>query len=172
MFKTFYATLAVLLLTACAQPADKMLMAVDPQAVSIPSNPKFVGAMEVRSVSGGSETNPLWISEVGDTGFRGALKESLYRMNYEAKDKAAKYFIDAKLQSIDKPLLGLSFDVKSTVLYTVETQNKRKEFSVTSTGSASVSEHLVAYVRLKRATERSIHNNIQSFLTQLSKGID
>ncbi len=172
MFKTLYATLAVLLLTACAQPADKMQMAVDPQIVSVPSNPKFIGAMEVRSISGGTETNPLWISEVGDTGFRSALKESLYRMNYEAKDKAPKYFVDAKLQSIDQPLMGFSFEVKSTVLYTVETQNKRKEFAVTATGVSGATEHFVGYVRLKRATERSIHNNIQSFLTQLSKGID
>jgi hypothetical protein len=68
-------------------------------------------------------------------------------------------------------MFGLTFDVTSTVRYTVEGQGKRKIFPITAVGTATTSEAFAAVERLRIANEKSIKENIKKFLNELSLGL-
>ncbi len=164
------ASCGLLLLTAaCAAPAAPEKMAVHPAEFSIKANPQYKGKMAIRNITGGEETSPMWKSRVGDNEMRTALQNSLEGMGYAAADESkAKYFIDANLQEIDQPTLGFTLDITSKIEYTVEGPKGEKSFPITAVGTATPGDAFLGVERLKMANERSIQENIKSFLTHLS----
>lgn len=163
------ALLSLLLATACASGASAPNMAVQPANIGVKGNPALKNAMAVNNVSGGSETNPMWMSKVDSNSFKSALQLSLANMGYAAPEgKAAKYTVDAELTSLDQPFMGFTFDVVSTVKYTVSRGNSQKTYPITATGSASPSDAFYGPDRLRIANERSIQQNIKAFLAALS----
>lgn len=89
---------------------------------------------------------------------------------YTAADASkAKYSIDANLQDLKQPVFGLTFDVVSTVLYTVTADGKQSQFPVVATGTATTSDAFIGIERLRLANERSIRENIKTFLNMLSE---
>jgi hypothetical protein len=93
--------LLLLLATGCASGAR-------PGAMTAPLDQTHIGnqdspyreATSVNAVTGGSKTNPLWVSEVSDADFKAALIQSL-KLNALLADKAAKYAIDVTLVDLD-----------------------------------------------------------------------
>jgi len=161
----FLLAFAVAFLSGCATSASQNAMSIGVQDVPIKLNNDLKEKIYVRNVTGGKETNPLWTSQVDNVSFKGALDQSLTIAGYKSKTAAeAKMQIDASLQSIEQPLFGLTFDVKSTVLYTVNSESGQKVFPVTATGSATPSDAFLGYERLRIANERSIKENIKQFL--------
>jgi hypothetical protein len=79
--------------------------------------------------------------------------------------------VDANLQELNQPMFGFTFDVVSTVLYTVTGDGKQQQMPVTATGTASTSDAFVGMERLRIANERSIKENIKLFLQRLSDQI-
>lgn len=155
------------LLSGCAAaPANKHAMVVSPvSVVSAEQKGRFV----VNSVTGGKATNPFWTSQVSNESFEAALKESLAFSGLSAADGAdGKYKVDAELVSLKQPLFGLTFDVVSTVNYTVAGDGVKKVFPIVATGTATTSDAFVAISRLKIANEKSIQENIKAFIQQLS----
>jgi hypothetical protein len=162
-----------LLLQGCATPASSTAMAVkSSDTVATQSNPKLQSAMQVRNVSGGKETNPLWVSQVDSAGFRSALEQSVRAMGYSSPStKNVKYFIDAELQALSQPMFGFTYDVTSTVRYTVEGNDFRKIYPITATGTATTSDAFIGAERLRLANEKSINANIKQFIVELNSSI-
>jgi hypothetical protein len=168
-FISIFLAAVVTVLSGCATPASQNAMAIGVQDISGKLNSGLKEQLNVRVVTGGKETNPLWTSQVDNVGFKGALDQSLIAIGYKSKTAAdAKMQIDASLQNIEQPLFGLTFDVKSTVLYTVNSDSGQKVFPVTATGSASTSDAFLGFERLRIANERSIKENIKQFIQTIS----
>lgn len=167
IIKRISALLVVAVLSGCAAaPANKQAMIVNPvSAVTAEQQGKFA----VNTVTGGKVTNPFWTSQVSNESFEAALKESLALSGLSAPESAAtKYKIDAELVSLKQPMFGLTFDVVSTVNYKVAGEGMEKVFPVVATGTATTADAFVAITRLKIANEKSIQENIKTFIKQLS----
>jgi hypothetical protein len=170
MFKQLVSVLSIVLLVGCASPATQQAMSVNLQDMPMVANAALKGKMIVNVVSGGKDTNPLWTSQVDVLSFKGALEKSIAVAGFKANDSsAAKYTIDAHLNELDQPFGGFTMNVVSTVLYTVTGAGTQKQFPVTATGTASVSDAFVGMERLRLANERSIKENIKLFLQKLTE---
>jgi hypothetical protein len=163
---------AAVILTGCATPATQQAMSVSTQDVPTTFNANLKGQVAVVNVTGGKETNPMWTSQVDAQSFKAALDKSIAIAGYKANDpNQAKFSVDANLQELNQPMFGFTFDVVSTVLYTVTGDGKQQQMPVTATGTASTSDAFVGMERLRIANERSIKENIKLFLQRLSDQI-
>ncbi len=170
MLKSLLSVLAVVVLVGCATPATQQAMAISIQDLPGKKNPNLTSQVVVNNVTGGKETNPMWTSQVDAQSFKGALDKSIAMAGYTAADASkAKYSIDANLQDLKQPVFGLTFDVVSTVLYTVTADGKQSQFPVIATGTATTSDAFIGIERLRLANERSIRENIKTFLNRLSE---
>lgn len=167
------AGLAVLLnLGGCATSATSQAMTVKPGTTTA-VNPKMKGAVAVGQVSGGKETNPMWTSQVDNASFQKALQDSLAISGYLATDASkARYTVTADLVSLEQPFVGFTMDVKSDVNYKLRTPSGVRSLPVKATGSATVSDAFAGVERLRIANERSVMENIKSFIDQLGKLAD
>ena len=173
MFKKLWLSLLILtavFLTGCATSASHNAMSMGIGDIPAKLNPELKGNVNIRNVSGGQDTNPLWVSKVDNQGFKSALEQSLIAIGYMApRGSTAKYQVDANLQDLDQPAFGLTFDVKSTVTYTISGESGQKIFPVTAIGSASTSDAFIGMERMRIANERSIKENIKLFITNISE---
>lgn len=161
--------LGIVQLTGCATSATSQAMTVQPQTTSI-VNPKLKNSIRVDAVNGGKDTNPLWTSQVDNAGFKKALEDSLAIAGYlAAANTSPPYTLSADLKELDQPLFGLTFDVKSSVVYKLSGNGATKDYPVNATGTASVSDAFVAIERLRIANERSIQENIKALLKELER---
>jgi hypothetical protein len=159
----------VLTIVGCASPAVQQQMVASPVDSGVSVNRALFGSLAVRNVSGGSDTNPLWVSQVGPNEFRGALTESLRGYGYlVSTDAKPRFFIDANLDSLIQPFMGLTFNVTSVVTYRVEQDGVKRTIPVTATGSATPSDAFIGVERMRLANERSIKENIRAFLSRIS----
>lgn len=162
------ALVALLNLGGCATPATSQAMTVKPGAMA-PANPRLKGQVAIAEVKGGKDTNPLWTSQVDANGFRKALNDSLAIAGYLATDpNTAKYKVSADLVSLDQPMFGLTYDVKSNVKYQVTGAAAPRSYDVQATGTAGTSDAFVGFERLRIANERSILENIKEFMNRLA----
>jgi hypothetical protein len=165
-------TAVLLNLGGCATSATSQSMTVKPGATA-PVNPKLKGAVALGDVAGGKDTNPMWTSQVDNAGFKKALQDSLAISGYLATDPSkAFYKVSADLKSLDQPMFGFTFDVKSNVEYKVAGPKGAQPYPVTATGSATTSDAFVGVERLRIANERSVMENIKEFINQLAKYAD
>lgn len=168
----FLSLLVAAFLVGCATPASQQAMSVSMQDIPTKLNTSLKDQVVVRNVTGGKETNPMWTSQVDAQSFRGALDKSIAMAGYRASDaNKAKYSIDADLKDLKQPMFGFTFDVVSTVLYTVTGDGKQSQIPVTATGTATTSDAFVGIERLRIANERSIQQNIKMFLQKLGDQI-
>lgn len=130
---------------------------------------KYKGAMALRSVTGGAAINILTMPGVMDDAFKSALQSSLANAGYLASDAAAKYTLDATIDNLQQPLIGISMDVTATVTYTVTPAGGGQpvRYPVTTQGSASFSDSPIGADRLAKANEKAMQENIRTFLLQL-----
>ncbi|MBV5347521.1 hypothetical protein JZU46_04820 [bacterium] len=169
MFNKLVLIIFVSILAGCATPASQQAMSVAMQDLPASLNANLKGQVNVNNVTGGKDTNPMWTSQVDTQGFKGALDKSIAMAGYKANDSnKAKYSVDADLMSLNQPMFGFTFDVVSSVLYTVNGEGKQRQIPITATGTASTSDAFVGVERLRIANERSIKENIRLFLQRLS----
>lgn len=154
-------------LYGCATGANSGAMVVNSYEKPALVNAELKEKLSVRYVGGGKETNPMLASQVDTLAFKDALSNSLRIAGYEATNSGL-YFVDAEIQALSQPMFGMTFDVTSTVRYTVEGNGKRKIFPVTAVGSASPSDSLLGVERMRLANEKSIKENIKKFLQELA----
>lgn len=161
-------SVALLALGGCATSARTEAMTVQPADIGM-ANARLKGSLKMGSVTGGKETNPLWTSQVDDAGFRKALEESLAGSGYlAAPGTPHRYEVSAELVSLDQPVFGLTYDVKSKVNYRLAGQGADKSYPIEATGTATTSDSMLGVERLRIANERSILENIKAFLRQLA----
>lgn len=158
----------LLLLAACATPADPERMAVS-QAAGPGFPAKLQHAMCVRNVTGGEATNPLWVSEVDDAGFSEALTNSLSSVGLLGAQGSCRYFVDVDLLGLSQPAAGFAMEVTSHANYKVyDAGGKPALFAtINAAYTAEFSESVVGSFRLKRANEGAIRASITQFLDRL-----
>lgn len=170
MIKPIVSMLALLLLAACSTPATQQSMSISLQDVPVQTNPGLKGKVTVGNVTGGKETNPMWTSQVDAQSLKGALDKSIALAGYKSTDATtAKYRVDAHLNELNQPMFGISFDVVSTILYTITGDGKQKQIPVTATGTAGGLESFMGSERLRLANERSIKENLKLFIQKLGE---
>jgi hypothetical protein len=168
MLKILLAISLVLAITGCATPANRHAMTVPyGETIAKPSE-KLKGQVFVRHVLGGEETNPLWKSKVDNATFKSALEASLDNAGYKSDSSSAKYVLDATLQDLQQPAIGLTFDVQSFVSYTVTNEGSTKSMPINAVGSATFSDAPLGMERMKMANERAIKENIKAMINKLT----
>lgn len=128
-------------------------------------------SMTVDQVQGGSETNPLWMSNISNEEFRAGLEQSLRNAGLLAANSAsAQYRVISNVQSLDRPLAGFDMNVTLSVRYSVTPVGGGAPIFddvVTSTGVGRMSEQFVGSERLRIAIEAAARENITEFVRRL-----
>jgi hypothetical protein len=162
------ASVTLMLLAACATPADPRRMTVPQTSITTGFPESLQHALCVRSVSGGEATNPLWVSEVGNVEFREALTTSLSNAGLLAPQNSCKYFIDANLLGVSQPSFGFSMKVTAHTNYKVyDSAGNPILLATISDSYTEPASALAGYVRVKRATEGAMRGSISQFLERL-----
>jgi hypothetical protein len=158
--------LCLLVALALAGCATQQAMTVS-TTIASPS-PKYRNAIAVRSVTGGQMMNALTMPGVTDEPFKNALVSTLATNGYFAQPGAAsKFYLDAEIQNLEQPLIGLDLEVTANVTYKVSGAGKVDVYPVKAKGSASFSDSPMAADRLRIANERAMQQNIKQFMEGL-----
>ena len=155
-------------LAGCAEAARVDQMAAIP-TTALPTASTLQHAVQVSGVTGGTKTNPMWMSKVGDAEFQAALSSSLGTAGMLANGEA-RYRLEAKLLQLKQPMIGFDMAVDSRVHYTLtETGTGKAVFDrdVIATYTATVGDAFLAVKRLQLANEGSIKKNIQQFMDEV-----
>jgi hypothetical protein len=155
--------LAALMLAGCA---TQQAMTVNPGPLVNPIA-KYKNAMAVHTVAGGRAMDVLTRPGVTNEPFLAALQASLALNGYLAQSGSAKYQVDAEIQDLQQPLLGLDLDVTSTVTYRVSGGGTTATYPITATAKATFSDSPIGVERLRLANERAMQENIKQFLLAL-----
>ncbi|HET9403291.1 MAG TPA: hypothetical protein VFO57_01775 [Burkholderiales bacterium] len=157
------------LMQGCATPASSvnMVAKVDTRA---PREALLKEGITVRNVTGGSDTNPLWMSKVSNDDFKKALEDSLQSARLHNGGVPARYQLDATLLKLDQPMFGLDLTVTCSTQYDLlETGSGNRVFTrtITTPFTARVSDSFLAIERLRIANEGAVRENIQHFLREI-----
>lgn len=155
-------------LAGCAEGARVDQMVAVP-TTALPASSILQHAVQVAGVSGGTKTNPMWMSKVGDAEFQAALSSSLKSAGMLANDDG-RYRLEAKLLQLKQPMIGFDMAVDSQVHYTLtETGSGKRVFDrdVIATFTATVGDAFIAVKRLQLANEGSIKKNIRQFMDEV-----
>lgn len=160
---------ALLSLSGCATGATAGGMTVTNAEIVAPKNPAVERAVTVGEMGGGSSTNPLWTSKVGNEDFKTALTESL-RLAGMLADGAGRYTLKASLVSLDQPLVGFDMTVTATVQYSVTDMRTGAvvwQETVATPHTARVAESFLGTTRLRLANEGAVRKNIAQLIERL-----
>lgn len=152
-------------MTATSLPSDVLA-----QATSSPLH----RAVAVGSVTGGKETNPMWVSQVGNVEFRQALAQSLNTAGLLSFKEPAPYTVNATLKRLDQPVIGFDLTVTTHVEYVIERTDTRSPVFRTDVivpYTASFGSSLLAVERLRLANEGAIRVNMERFLSEAVRGV-
>jgi hypothetical protein len=151
----------------------------DPKRIAIvatadarfPSDHPFAGKTSLGNVQGGSNTNPLWMSNISDTEFESGLLSSLRSAGLLAENQSnAQYRMVANLQDLKRPLVGLDMSVTMTVRYTISPlAGGAPVFDevVSVVGTATMGEAFAGAKRLQLANEKAANANITEMLRRV-----
>jgi hypothetical protein len=128
------------------------------------------GNVEVNDVTGGTETNPLWTSEISNDSFKQAVKESLSSQGLFSQQ--GNYDLKIQLIEVDQPILGLDFTVTTHIRYVLTDKNTDTvvmDEMIVAPHTATMGDAFVAVKRLRLANEGSAKKNIEALLSKLSE---
>ena len=164
--------LAAASLGACAggaRSAEMMVSVSQVPAVSA-GQPGF-NAFRVSEVSGGSDTNPMWMSNVSNADFRKALEDSLKATgHYADPPSSATYELSANLTGLQRPPGGFDMTTITTVRYKATPVGGGQPLideDMTARGLAKFGDSLIGTERLRIANENAVRENIVSFIKRL-----
>ncbi|MCA3415429.1 MAG: hypothetical protein INF84_12595 [Roseomonas sp.] len=157
-------------LSACASGAKPgAMLAPNTAQTTISANSNLREAVGIGQVSGGRETNPLWVSDVSSSDLAEALRLSLsVRTMLAIRDE--RFRLEANMINLQQPMMGLDMTVTSKVRYRLTRLSDNTivfEREITAPFTAAFSSSLVGVERLKLANEGSIRENISQFLAAL-----
>ncbi len=161
------------LIAGCAAPARLEQMQVDTslaQRTAVAASP-LSGSVAIKDVTGGSETNPLWISKVSSADFERALETSLRAAGLlSANRQGSPYTLVADLRSLDQPAFGLDLKVTATVTYLLVERASGKttyEKTIVTSHTAVIGDAFIATERLRLANEGAMRTNISRLIEDL-----
>ena len=159
----------LILLAGCAAPAAVSNMSVYTAHRTAPAS--LQSAIAVADVTGGRETNPLWVSQVSSEAFRSALEDSLANAGvFQRTLSASKYRLTASLGQLEQPAFGIDMTVTSSIRYTVvDTKTGKDVYSrlIRAPFTAGFSDSPLGTTRVRIATEGSIKKNIELLINDL-----
>ena len=158
----------MVVLSGCATPAASYQMTVAKvrSDVSFPTN--FVKNVQIGSVFGGEETNPLWTSEISSANFSEAMRLSLTHNGLYSSSGA--FSLDLSILEVEQPVVGIDMTVELEVLYSLKDHATGKEVhrsTIHSEYTAPFSSALYAPARLRKANEGAARESINSYLETL-----
>jgi hypothetical protein len=169
--KIFIVILSVYLIACAEKSVHTQMIPVIESKYNIQKGSSFYESVDQVIVSGGSATNPMWLSEVDDIEFQKALQMSLKNASIFSWENG-KYIVEAHLINLEQPLIGFTLEVTSNIKYNISDKKTNKSIynkEIKAIGSASPSDAFVASERLKIANERSVQENIKQFILDISK---
>ena len=162
------------IIAGCASPASSMNMtmrAADASSARSATPAEFKQNVAIKDVTGGKETNPAWVSNVGSAEFERALEESLRSAGIlSANRQEGRFLLVAHLSKLDQPLFGFNMTVTSDVTYTlIERATGRTvwERSIAAPYTAKMGDALIGGERLKLANEGAIRESITRLVLEL-----
>jgi len=167
------ALLAATLLVGCAAPArvDQMQVSTSPAARIAAGTSELRENVVVRDVTGGKETNPMWISNVSSGDFERALEASLKDAGLWAPNRqASKYQLIVHLEKLDQPFGGFDMTVTANVRYSLVERASNKtvfERTLVTPYTAKLGDAFLGVERMKLANEGAVRSNIQQLIDQL-----
>lgn len=161
-------------LAGCASPARVDQMAAGATTVQTTKMPDALKTnIAIRDVTGGKETNPMWVSNVGSSEFERALETSLRNVGVLASNRqTGAYQLTAHLEKLDQPLMGFSMTVTASVRYVVYERASGKtvfERTLVTPYTAGATDAFIGAERLKLANEGAIRNNITQLIDHLQR---
>lgn len=164
----------VILIAGCASPArvDQMT-ASGGLSRTVPKDSPLKGSIGIKDVTGGRETNPMWVSSVSSADFERALEDSLRSAGLlNPVRSSGRLQLIADLVRLDQPMFGFDMTVTATVRYSIVERSTGKEiFSrlIPTPFTATMSDAFVGTTRLKLANEGTIKKNIEALIDELVK---
>jgi hypothetical protein len=161
------------LLAGCATPARIERMQVDPSlaARTTAAQSELKDNVAVKEVTGGQETNPMWMSNVSSSDFERALEASLRNAGLLSPNRqGSKYTLTAHMLKLEQPYFGASMTVTATVQYMLVERTSGKEVlsrTLATPFTADFSSALFGAERLKLANEGAARANIQQLIDAL-----
>jgi hypothetical protein len=157
--------LALALASMVASCATPQAMTVSAGAIANPL-PKYKNAVVVRSVIGGAAMNVLTMPGVPNEPLKAALEDSLRASGYLASG-TPKFHVDAEINNLQQPFIGLDMNVTTDVTYKVSGTGTVGTYPIKGTGQATFSDSPIGADRLRIANERAMQDNIKQFLLAL-----
>lgn len=158
------------LVSGCASGARPEAMTAPVSASNIiESSSSLHNAIQIGKVTGGSDTNPLWMSNVSDDDFKKALQQSLV-LQAIAANEASRYTLDAELVSLEQPFAGFDLTVTANVHYKVARnvdESLALDETVSTPYTANFTDAFAGYERLRLANEGAVRENIKAILAKL-----
>ena len=124
----------------------------------------------VGKVSGGSKTNPLWVSKVDDKRFNAALTASLKNAGFISA--SPQYRLEAKLQVLAQPFMGANLRGTALIdyhIYDIKSGKQVFDETIDSEFTSKLNDALMEATRLKIANEDAIRCNIEQLIKKLNK---
>lgn len=159
-------------LAGCATAARSPAMTARASTVSGIAVPATLHRnIAVGAVSGGHDTNPLWMSKVGNAEFEHALRDSLAAAGMLAEGPGpGDYVLLTDLQRLKQPVFGFNMKVTAVVGYQLRERSSGMpvfQTEVTTPYTAEMSEAFLGVERLKLANEGAIRTNIERLIQEL-----
>jgi hypothetical protein len=158
-------------LAGCASPAQVGGMTARHVDIAKTANSQTKGSISLNRVSGGSETNPLWVSKVADGDFKSALEKSLKdALLLSGSTDDSKYLLEVKLISLEQPLFGFDLMVTATAEYILKAKSTNEVLyskTFVTPFTATFSDSAMAIQRLRLANEGAVRNNIEKVIDDL-----
>lgn len=166
----FVVVAIAIILSGCASPARIEQMRVEGNPDQRIANTQWRKNLAIRDVTGGKETNPMWMSNVGSSEFERALEASLQAVGLLADRQSGRYVLNTHIENIDQPVIGLNFTVTAFVNYHITERSTgrtvfQKTISVPYT--AGFGDSILGVERLRLANEGAIRANITRFIDDL-----
>jgi hypothetical protein len=161
------------LLTGCATPAriEQMQAAPPAGARAALVTPALKDGVAIKDVTGGKETNPMWISNVASSDFERALEASLRNAGLlSANRQGSRFTLTAHMLKLDQPFMGASMTVTATVQYSLIERATGKEVFARTLATPFTAEWNSSFLgveRLKLANEGAARTNIQTLIDAL-----
>lgn len=135
-------------------------------------------ALRVGEIRGGSNTNPLWLSNVTNEDLRSALESSLRNIGYLAESGTKEsYVVTASIVNLDRPagamdpvlvIAPVKWAVTAKIRYTVTpSAGGQPVFDDLVAATGESQGGLAASARVKSASEAAIRANFQAFARRL-----
>jgi len=162
-----------LLVVGCATPArvDQMQVASPMAARTAMANSPMRETIAIRDVTGGKDTNPMWVSNVSSSDFERALEASLKDAGLLSPNRqGSKFVLIASLAKLDQPMFGASMTVTASVRYSLLERATNLEVfgrSLVTPYTAAWNDAFIGSERLKLANEGAVRTNIQQLIDAL-----